>query len=268
MLVVPCVSSSSVNLTAHTMKKLSIIILTFNHLADTRRCLDALMPVMQRDHTEVIVIDNASTDGTPDFIRATYPMVRLTVNTTNRGVAAARNQGFAQATAPTLLILDNDTIANQRAIDGMMDYLESHPKVGLCACRMTDIEGNVQRSFRPFPGLKGKALSVLGLRLATEKFRVDEEGAIEPYYVIGACQMIRRQALEQVGNLDEAIFYGPEDADFCQRLRQAGWQIKYLPQFSIVHTYYRRTRRNPLSRLGLHHIRGLLHFYSKWGRIS
>ncbi len=250
------------------MKRLSIIILTYNHLDDTRRCLESLQPVMQRGDTEVIIIDNASADGTPDYISQTYPLIKLTVNEANRGVAAARNQGLAQATAPTLLILDNDTIANTRAIDGMLAYLDSHPDVGLCACRMTDTEGNVQRSFRPFPGLKGKLLSVLGLRLATEKMRADDEGAIEPYYVIGACQMIRRKALEQVGVLDEAIFYGPEDADFCHRLRQAGWKVKYLPQFSIIHTYYRRTRRNPLSRLGLHHIRGLLHFYSKWGRIS
>ena len=96
----------------------------------------------------------------------------------------------------------------------------------------------------------------------------DDEGAIEPFYVIGACQMIRREAFEQVGYLDEAIFYGPEDADFCQRLRQAGWQIKYLPQYSIIHTYYRHTRHHPLSRLGMHHIRGLLHFYNKYGRLS
>ena len=250
------------------MKKLSIIILTYDHLDDTRRCLSSLEPVMERGDTEVIIVDNASTDGTPQYIAQTYPLIHLTVNPVNRGVAAARNQGIAQATAPTLLILDNDTIATTRAIDGMMAYLESHPQVGLCACRLTDVEGNVQRSFRPFPSLKGKLLSVLGLRSAAEKFRADDEGAIEPYYVIGACQMIRREALDQVGQLDEAIFYGPEDADLCHRLRQSGWQVKYLPQYSIIHNYYRRTRRQPLSRLGLHHIGGLLHFYRKWHRIS
>ena len=217
---------------------------------------------------EVIIIDNASVDGTPTFVADNYPMVRLTVNPVNRGVAAARNQGVAQSTGRKILLLDNDTVVNERAIDGMMQYLDSHPNVGLCACCMTDAEGNVQRSFRPFPGLKGKVLSVLGLRLATEKFRSDQEGAIEPYYVIGACQMVRREAISQVGQLDEAIFYGPEDADFCHRLREAGWQVKYLPQFSIIHTYYRRTSRKPFSRLGIEHIKGLMHFYSKYGRIS
>ena len=250
------------------MIELSIIILTFNHLSDTVRCLDSLKEMLDADDVEVIVVDNASNDGTPQTITRRYPKIRLTVNDRNRGVAAARNQGIEQAQGQKILILDNDTIATTRAIDGMMAYLESHPQVGLCACRLTDTEGNVQRSFRPFPSLKGKLLSVLGLRSAAEKFRADDEGAIEPYYVIGACQMIRREALDQVGQLDEAIFYGPEDADLCHRLRQSGWQVKYLPQFSIIHTYYRRTRRQPLSRLGLHHIGGLLHFYRKWHRIS
>lgn len=245
--------------------RLSIIILTYDHLDDTRKCLDSLQPLMAHGDIEVIVIDNASVDGTPDYIRTHYPDVRLTVNPVNRGVAAARNQGFAQATADTILILDNDTIANERAIQGMMQYLDSHPSVGLCACRMTDAQGNVQRSFRPFPSAIGKLLSVVGLRLAAEKYRADDEGIIEPYYVIGACQMMRRKALEQVGTLDEAIFYGPEDADLCHRMRQAGWQVKYLPQYSIIHTYYRRTSRHPLSRLGRYHIRGLLHFYRKHG---
>ena len=81
-------------------------------------------------------------------------------------------------------------------------------------------------------------------------------------------QMMRREVLDQVGLLDEAIFYGPEDADLCHRLREAGWKIKYLPQYSIIHTYYRRTQRKPFSRLGRKHIQGLLHFYHKHGRIS
>ncbi len=250
------------------MMNLSIIILTYDHLDDTLRCLRSLQPVMSRSDVEVIIIDNGSTDGTPETIARQYPGIHLIVNPQNRGIAVARNQGFAVATAPRLLILDNDTIVNAEAIDGMSAYLDSNPDVGLCACCMTDVEGNVQLSFRPFPSLKSKILSLLGLRLARTHFTFDRQGAIEPFYVIGACQMIRREALEQVGNLDEAIFYGPEDADFCIRLRQHGWKVKYLPQYSIIHTYYRRTSRKPFSRLGMKHIRGLLHLYNKHHRIS
>ena len=246
------------------MEMLSIIILTWNHLADTRRCLASLEPIMRQSDVEVIVVDNGSTDGTPEVVAREWPMVRLLRNDRNRGVAAGRNQGIAQATGQTVLFLDNDTIVNAEAIAGMRTYLASHPRVGLCACCMTDGQGNVQPSFRAFPSLKSKLLSLLGLNTAAPHYHFDHEGSIEPFYVIGACQMIRRAAIDDVGLLDEAIFYGPEDADFCLRLRQAGWQVKYLPQFSIVHTYYRTTQRNPLSRLGYQHIRGLLHLYAKY----
>ena len=216
---------------------------------------------------KVVVVDNGSTDGTPARLAADFPSVTLLTNAENRGVAAGRNQGLAVATAQRILILDNDTVVNKTALLGMMRYLDTHPEVGLCGCCMTDAQGNVQRSFRPFPGLKGKLLSVVGLRMAREAFHFDAEGVIEPFYVIGACQMMRREAVRQVGPLDEAIFYGPEDADYCHRLRLAGWQVKYLPQFSI-HTYYRHTAHKPLSRLGVKHIKGLLHLYKKYHRIS
>ncbi|MBR1883184.1 MAG: glycosyltransferase family 2 protein [Muribaculaceae bacterium] len=248
--------------------ELSVIILTHNRYDDTRRCLVSLQPLVSEMAVQVVVVDNGSTDGTPARLAADFPSVTLITNAENRGVAAGRNQGLAVATAQRILILDNDTVVNKTALLGMMRYLDTHPEVGLCGCCMTDAQGNVQRSFRPFPGLKGKLLSVVGLRMAREAFHFDAEGVIEPFYVIGACQMMRREAVRQVGPLDEAIFYGPEDADYCHRLRLAGWQVKYLPQFSIIHTYYRHTAHKPLSRLGVKHIKGLLHLYKKYHRIS
>lgn len=251
------------------MLRLSVIILTFNNIESTRQCLESLTRAIEHDdEVEIIVIDNASTDGTPQFIQEQYPDIKLTVNPVNRGVAPARNQGIAQASAPKILLLDNDTVVNRHAIQGLVDYMDTHPQVGLCTCSLTDAGGNVQRSFRPFPGVQGKILSLFGLRSAAEKFHFDEEGALEPFYVIGACQMIRREAMDAVGLLDEAIFYGPEDADFCIRLREAGWGVKYLPQFSIIHAYQRRTSHNPFSRLGIKHIKGLFYLYGKYHRFS
>ena len=113
------------------MIELSIIILTFNHLSDTVRCLDSLKEMLDADDVEVIVVDNASNDGTPQTITRRYPKIRLTVNDRNRGVAAARNQGIEQAQGQKILILDNDTIVNTKAIRGMMQYLDAHDQVGL-----------------------------------------------------------------------------------------------------------------------------------------
>ncbi|MCQ2287880.1 MAG: glycosyltransferase family 2 protein [Muribaculaceae bacterium] len=250
------------------MINLSIIILTWNNIDATRRCLKSLEPVMSRDDVETIVIDNASTDGTQSAIRREFPQVRLTCNGTNRGIAAARNQGFMRASGRKLLILDNDTVVNSLAVEGMERYLDEHNDVGLCACCMTDAQGNVQPSFRPFPGLISKVYSILRIQRPLSHYKADEDGSIEPFYVIGACQMIKREAVGQIGMLDEAIFYGPEDADYCLRLRKAGWRIKYLPMYSIVHTYQRATARNPFSWLGLKHVRGLLHLYTKYRRLN
>ena len=250
------------------MKKLSIIILTWNNIDATRLCLSSLLPIMERDDVETIVIDNASTDGTQEALRREFPQVRLTCNSTNRGIAAARNQGFMRATGAKLLILDNDTIVNREAIEGMERYLDEHSDVGLCACRMTDTQGNQQPSYRAYPGVRAKLRSILRLQRRTLSYKSDADGSIEPLYVIGACQMMKREAVSQIGMLDEAIFYGPEDADYCLRLRQAGWRIKYLPQYSIIHAYQRATARNPFSWLGYKHIKGLLHLYAKYKRIN
>lgn len=250
------------------MKNLSIIILTWNNLEETRRCLTSLHPVAERNDVEVIVIDNASTDGTQEAIRREHPLVNLVCNPVNRGIAAARNQGFMKAEGKKILILDNDTIVNSEAIEGMEQYLDQHLDVGLCACRMTDAQGKVQPSFRPYPGIISKIYSLLRIEQPLSHLNPDEDGCIEPLYVIGACQMMKREAVSQIGMLDEAIFYGPEDADYCMRLRKAGWRIKYLPHFSIIHTYQRATARHPFSWLGLKHIRGLLHLYWKYNRIN
>lgn len=250
------------------MVNLSIIILTWNNLDATRLCLCSLVPVMTRNDVETIVIDNASSDGTPEAIRREFPQVRLICNSQNRGIAAARNQGFMRAAGSKLLILDNDTIVNSEAIEGMENYLDTHPDVALCACRMTDTQGNVQPSFRPYPGILSKLRSILHINQKYWGYKPEADGTIEPLYVIGACQMIKRDAVGQVGMLDEAIFYGPEDADYCLRLRRAGWRIKYLPQYAIIHAYQRTTAHHPISWLGYKHIKGLFHLYTKWRRIN
>lgn len=250
------------------MINLSIIILTWNNLRATRKCLTSLAPIAARPDVETIVIDNGSTDGTPAALHREFPRVRLTVNGHNRGVAAARNQGLIKARGGKILILDNDTIVNCEAVEGMEQYLDQHSDVGLCACRMTDEQGNVQPSYRPFPGIVSKIYSLLRIARPLSHYKTDADGTIEPYYVIGACQMIKREAVEQAGMLDEAIFYGPEDADYCQRVRNAGWRIKYLPHIAIVHTYQRTTSRNPFTWLGYKHMRGLLHLYRKYRRLN
>ena len=247
--------------------RLSVIILTCNQREYTRRCLASLGTLLERDDTEVIVIDNASNDGTATMIGSEFPHVEVIINSGNRGVAPARNQGLQRATGKYVMLLDNDTIASAEAIDCLAAYLDNHSDVGLVASRLVDGDGVTQDSAKSYPGLLVKARNVLGLKSSKSTFPQDEDGAIEPEYVIGACQMMRREVIEQIGLLDEAIFYGPEDADWCLRVKQAGWKIHCLYNYTIMHDYRRSTKTRPLSPLGRKHIKALLYFYWKTKRL-
>lgn len=244
------------------MKRLSIIIITYNGLGFLTRCLDSLCTFVNDPTCEVIIIDNYSTDGTLDFLRENYPQLQLILNSENRGVAAARNQGIDVAKGEKLLLLDNDTEANDDAINAMSDYLDAHPDVGLCSCRLVDKDGIPQDSCKPYPGLMIKVRNVLGIGNKM-RYTPNVEGIIEPIYVIGACQMFWRKVVDKVGMLDEHIFYGPEDADWCIRIKQAGWKTHCLNNYTIMHDYRRSTRRSPFSRLGRLHMKALLYFYWK-----
>lgn len=246
--------------------RLSVIIITYNGLGFLKRCLASLHDFIYDPSCEVIIIDNYSTDGTLDFLRDNYPQLKLILNSENRGVAAARNQGLAIAKGEKLLILDNDTEATTAAINAMSEYLDAHPDVGLCSCRLVDKQGEQQDSCKPYPGLMIKVRNVLGIGNKM-RYTPNDEGIIEPVYVIGACQMFGRKVIDKVGMLDENIFYGPEDADWCIRIRQAGWRIHCLNNFTIIHDYRRSTKRRPFSKLGRMHIKALIYFYWKHKRL-
>lgn len=246
------------------MTELSIVILTCNQLKLTSQCLDALSTLVC-DSIEVIVVDNGSADGTPDEIIRLYPWVRLLALPANHGVAAGRNIGIKASTGAQILILDNDTIPSAESIKRLAAYLDRHPECGLCAPKLVMIGGEVQQSYKPYPGLREKVLNVIFPQRHCAG--VVSENVLHPDYVIGACQMVRREVLDHVGLLDENIFYGPEDADFCIRIAEAGYTIDYVPSIEMVHLWQRATVRRPFSHLTLKHLRGLLYFWAKHHRL-
>lgn len=249
------------------MTTASIVILTWNS-TDIAACLASLPRGGASCTYEVIVVDNGSRGSSPALLRHEFPWMRLIVNQRNRGVAPARNQGIRVAEGKYIILLDDDTVVRPGAFERLIDYMEMHEEVGLCAPKLIDADGQLHFSCRLFPTLGDKLARRLPfafaerVRRAVEMTDWDHRAARTVDYVIGACQVIRRAALDEVGLLDEQIFYGPEDVDLCLRMHAAGWQVVYLPDAVVVHNE-RRVTRAWLSRLAWKHFRGLGYYFWK-----
>lgn len=250
--------------------RVSIVILTWNSAAEITACLSSLARALTAFPAEVIVIDNGSRDETCTLVRQSLPEARLVCNQKNQGVAPARNQGIRLARGEYVIVLDDDTIVHPDAFDRVIRYLEAHPDVGLCGPKLIDETGALHLSCRLFPTVGDKIArrlsSPLVRHLARQAEMADWDHCTirDVDYVIGACQVIRRSALQTVGLFDERIFYGPEDVDLCLRLQQAGWRVVYNPEAVVVHRE-RRVTRSWRSSVAWKHVQSLSYFFWKHG---
>ena len=268
------------------MLDLSIIIITWNAEQYVKKCLDSVLESTRKISKEIIIIDNGSTDSTPQLLKEYQSEDFILIfQNKNSGVAKARNTGLKMAQGKYLWILDIDTIVNERAISGMLQFIEQEPSCGIVACKLKKSSGEIQNSCRRFPSLKYKINNIMESvfgrftftqslkqkieRKNREQFYKESMNSSTPFlveYVIGACQLIRKKAFEEVGLLDEKIFYGPEDADFCVRMRKKNWDIYYMPQFSIIHEYQQMTSKKLFSRMSIIHTKALFYYFWKHKR--
>jgi hypothetical protein len=227
---------------------LSIIIVSWNVSDDLAQCLDSLRD--NRDVApEVIVVDNASTDGSLGMLRA-RPEVQVIANRDNRGFAAANNQGLGAARGKYLLLLNPDTIVPAGGLAVLLRFADEHPEAGVIGPRLLNSDGSLQPSCRRFPTVKAALIRhtflerLLPHAAATREYLMadwDHRSPREVDWVSGACLLIRREAFEQVGPLDEGFYWGSEDVDYCLRMHQGGWKVLYAPQPAITHAIGRST---------------------------
>ena len=249
---------------------LSIIVLTWNSASFIPDCFRSLERAVQGIGHEIIVVDNGSRDDGLRLLCSIVQRARVIRNTTNRGVAAARNQGLAAAIGRYLWLLDVDTRFLDGDMKALIRFMDRNRDVGLAGCRLVYLDGSTQRSCRKFPTVTSKLCRRLqGPRLgrwqAAEDYDPETASVQEVDYVIGAYQLIRREAFQAIGYLDEGIFYGPEDVDYCLRLWKGGWRVIYYPHVSVLHYEQRITQRHLLSRITWEHVVGLLHYFRKHG---
>lgn len=248
--------------------RLSIIIVNFNGGVHLHRCLAALTAHPPQASTEVIVVDNASTDGSDAHVTQ-FPGVRLVTLSKNVGFSAGNNAGIRASSGELLLLLNNDTVVGPGAIDTLVACLDAHPDAGIAGPRLVDGEGRTELSFGPMISPIGELRQKTVLALHNRAFGpvtrwVERTTRREQFvdWVSGASLLVRRRVAEDAGLLDERFFLYTEDVDFCATVRAKGWKVLFTPAAEIVHVRG-RSRATAVQQSHAAYRRSHLAFYEK-----
>ena len=253
---------------------LTVAIINYNTRDHLRRCLDTMPEQVRGEPLKVVVIDNASPDNSAAMVATQYrSRVELVANRANVGFARAANQALARSTTRYLLVLNADIEVTEEALEALYDFMEDTPEAGLAGARLVDAEGNLQYSCRSFY----TAQAILWRRTPLGKLMPnhrclrdhlmldwDHEDERTVDWLQGACLMMRREAMEQIGGMDERFFLYFEDVDLARRMAEAGWGVHYVPQAEMTHHYRRGSHGGLLSREKLHHIASGVRYLTKW----
>jgi GT2 family glycosyltransferase len=220
---------------------LSIIIVNWNTRDMLARCLASIYQHPPHVPFEVVVVDNASSDGSAAMVRERFPQVRLIENQENVGFARANNQAIQESSGEYLLLFNSDAFVMDDSLSRMVEFIETHPRVGAVGPKLLNPDGSFQASYADFPTLWSEFLLISGLTrfiigpYAPSPSPSSSEAAISVDWVAGAALLVRRSVIEQIGLMDERFFLYSEETEWCWRIWQAGWEVWYLPDAHIVH---------------------------------
>ncbi len=222
----------------------SICILTYQARDYLRQCLQSLAENTALEY-EVIIVDNGSQDRVAEMVEQEFPGVRLIQNQSNEGFTKPMNQAMRAGTGRYLCQLNPDTLILPGAIDRLVDFMDTHPEVGICGPKVLNRDLTLQKPCRRGESRPWAVISYFtGLARLFPKSPLFgqylmsylDEDQIHPVAgVSGSCMLIRKEVVEQIGYLDELFFAYQEDADYCLRARQAGWEVYYMPEAQIIH---------------------------------
>lgn len=257
---------------------LSIVILNYNTCDHLRGCLQALRaegstsldggPIL----AEVLVVDNASADGSADMVAAEFPWVRLIRSPRNGGYAFGNNQALRVARGEAVLLLNPDTLLPPGSLRALLDKLHEHPQAGIIGPKLLRPDGSMHLACRrSFPTPSVAFYRLTGLSRLFPKSRhfgrynltyIDPDIPIDVDSVCGACLLVRRAVVERIGLLDERFFMYGEDLDWCLRTRQAGWTVRYEPAVVVQHQHGAASRQRAF-RTNFYFFRAMDLFYRK-----
>jgi GT2 family glycosyltransferase/lipopolysaccharide/colanic/teichoic acid biosynthesis glycosyltransferase len=259
-----------------TLVEVSIVIVSYNSRGVLGPCLESLKRQSLFATTEVVVVDNASSDGTPAMVRERYPWVRLIAGRKNLGFSRGVNIGIREARGRYFLILNPDTVVRRDSIERLVEFAKSTPEAGIIGPKLVYEDGTLQYSCRRFYTWKVLVLrrTVLGKIFKNSRHLAehlmldfDHETTREVDWLLGACLLVRREAVESVGLLDERFFLYFEDVDWCFRMKHKGWKVFYHPASVVIHTYARGSAQSVINRSVIAHLASLVRYYDKWNPV-
>jgi GT2 family glycosyltransferase len=227
---------------------LSIIIVSWNVQEYLRQCLNSLRADFDQNlKYEIIVIDNNSSDNTAAMLAHDFPEVELIRNKDNLGFARANNQGIKISRGKFVLLLNPDTQVRKGCINTLISFLRSHDKTGVVGPKLLNLDGTLQASGVHFPSLANSLSGYFRLkREVTGAYFVHASQPMTVNALMGACLLVKREVINQVGGFDEDYFMYAEEADWCYRIRNRGWHIYYVPEAEVYHRKGSSARQVPL----------------------
>lgn len=226
------------------MVDLSIIIINYNVKKLLKECLQSIYRDTKRISFEIIVVDNNSSDGSVDMVRSEFPGMRLIENCQNLGFAKATNQGLRESRGRYILLLNPDTVVLPNALDEMVEFMDENPRAGALGCKLFNPDGSLQPSCRSFPTLRAAFFENSGLERLFPRNKLignyrmgywKHDCVREVDQPMGSALMLRRNAIDQVGPMDEQFYMYYEEVDWCYRIKNRGWKIYFNPRAEVIH---------------------------------
>jgi hypothetical protein len=252
--------------------ELSTVLVNYRSRDDLLECLAALAADTEGLPCETVVVDNSPSEGALAAVAARFPEVRGIANTENVGFARAVNQGIAASAGAFVLLVNPDCVIAKGSIPALLAHLRAHPRTAIAGPRIVDSDGALQLSARSFPN----HLTFLFNRysLLTRLFPNnpwsrrylltdwDHRSVRDVDWLSGACMLVRREAIGQVGGMDERFFMFNEDVDWCRRMMLAGWAVTYVPDAEVVH-HIGASMRKVAAKVIVERHRGMIHYFHK-----
>jgi hypothetical protein len=248
------------------MIDISVVVVNWNACDFLRKCLHSVMDTLRGISYEMIVVDNGSKDGSASMVRENFPSVRLIENLRNRGFGAANNQALQVMKGRYALLLNSDAVLMEGAAWELYSFMEGHAGVGMACGQLLNPDGSKQNSVAAFPSLVTLLTNAPMLEyLFPNRYPSKRYSHREPIEVesgIGACLIVRREAMDAVGLFDERYFFFLEETDWAYRMRRAGWKVFHVPGAKIYHYQGQSIGHHIMSRIAFYRAR--YQFLRKW----